>query len=630
MLETHYLRLWKGLGKVASERDVEVTLAQVAEVLCCTSRNANLLLKRMTAETWLIWQPGRGRGNRSVLTFLAEPEPLLLASCEQLLQAGKLHAAQERLHAYRLSESGQTQWMQLLAEQFGPRTRQGGGQQFDLLRFPFYRSLETLDPFFVSRRTENQLVRQVMEGLVAWSEEKRTWEGRLAHTWECDASGTVYDFYLRKGVRFHHGAELTAADVQATFEWLLDPELNSPYRGMYAALQNIEQLGPYAVRFTLRKAHPLFVNLLGSTCATIQPRDKASDRTPWERMPVGTGPFQVVRNDEEQFVLEVFPGHHAGRPFLDRVEMWVVPDVERLSQITELGGQEVFYFPSRVQEDRGKHLQRVEELEQGCHLYVWNFNRPGPQHDERFRRAFAMLIDPARMVKDLGGNRLRPAMGFIERPNSASMATKANGPAGAKDGVDIARVDQVPDPLITWSARDRLEEAKRMLQACGYQGEALRLLTYRMNTNEENAAWLVERAAEAGVRLVADIRDRAEFVQPKRMQEAHLVCTGWVASEDLELSEYDMLTMDSTAFRDPLGPVWRQALDERVEALLQLPEAEDRQQAYLEIERWLEQEAVVQPLYHASISNDYHPHLQGAKMTVQGHVDFRHLWWKRG
>ena len=40
----------------------------------------------------------------------------------------------------------------------------------------------------------------------------------LAHSWEIAKDGKTYTFFLRKGVQFHDGAELTADDVKATFD----------------------------------------------------------------------------------------------------------------------------------------------------------------------------------------------------------------------------------------------------------------------------------------------------------------------------------------------------------------------------------------------------------------------------
>ena len=45
----------------------------------------------------------------------------------------------------------------------------------------------------------------------------------LAHSWEIAKDGKTYTFYLRKGVQFHDGAELTAEDVKATFDRIAKP-----------------------------------------------------------------------------------------------------------------------------------------------------------------------------------------------------------------------------------------------------------------------------------------------------------------------------------------------------------------------------------------------------------------------
>ena len=45
----------------------------------------------------------------------------------------------------------------------------------------------------------------------------------LAHSWEIAKDGKTYTFFLRKGVQFHDGAELTADDVKATFDRIARP-----------------------------------------------------------------------------------------------------------------------------------------------------------------------------------------------------------------------------------------------------------------------------------------------------------------------------------------------------------------------------------------------------------------------
>ena len=45
----------------------------------------------------------------------------------------------------------------------------------------------------------------------------------LAHGWDITVDGKTYTFFLRKGVLFHDGAEMTSADVKATFDRICKP-----------------------------------------------------------------------------------------------------------------------------------------------------------------------------------------------------------------------------------------------------------------------------------------------------------------------------------------------------------------------------------------------------------------------
>ena len=45
----------------------------------------------------------------------------------------------------------------------------------------------------------------------------------LAHSWEIAKDRKTYTFFLRKGMLFHDGAELTSEDVKATFDRIVKP-----------------------------------------------------------------------------------------------------------------------------------------------------------------------------------------------------------------------------------------------------------------------------------------------------------------------------------------------------------------------------------------------------------------------
>src|SRR5215468_1271072 len=82
----------------------------------------------------------------------------------------------------------------------------------------------------------------------------------LAESWSVSPDGLVYEFVLRKGVKFHNGDAVTAEDVRFSFE---------RYRGIFAkALKEkvvaVEIPDPGRVRFRLKQPWPDFMTYYGT------------------------------------------------------------------------------------------------------------------------------------------------------------------------------------------------------------------------------------------------------------------------------------------------------------------------------------------------------------------------------
>ena len=106
----------------------------------------------------------------------------------------------------------------------------------------------------------------------------------LAESWTQSKDGLVYEFVLRKNVRFHNG------DVMTSFE---------RYRGASASLlkgkvAKVEALDPHRVRFTLKQAWPDFLAFYATPAtgaAWIVPRkyvEQVGDEG-FKKAPVGAG-----------------------------------------------------------------------------------------------------------------------------------------------------------------------------------------------------------------------------------------------------------------------------------------------------------------------------------------------------
>src|SRR6185437_4007305 len=97
------------------------------------------------------------------------------------------------------------QFQEWLSGQFGFRSELQGDQRSDVLRFPLTQTVHALDPAAIHYAGESHLVNQLFDGLVRMDSKGEHIVPHLAHAWEVDETRNVWTFYLRKGVRFHHG-----------------------------------------------------------------------------------------------------------------------------------------------------------------------------------------------------------------------------------------------------------------------------------------------------------------------------------------------------------------------------------------------------------------------------------------
>ena len=79
----------------------------------------------------------------------------------------------------------------------------------------------------------------------------------LAESWNVSRDARVYEFNLRKGVKFQNGDEMTADDVVFTFR---------RYKGgaakiFHDSIEKLEAVNPHLFRITLKKPFPDFLDI---------------------------------------------------------------------------------------------------------------------------------------------------------------------------------------------------------------------------------------------------------------------------------------------------------------------------------------------------------------------------------
>ena len=159
-------------------------------------------------------------------------------------------------------------------------------------------------------------------------------EPDLAERWE-EVDDTTYVFHLRKGVKWHNkppvnGRELVAEDVKFSYDRFLTEQGNAN-RYMLAAVERVEVVDRYTVKFLLKEPYVWFVNALaypwGMWIIAPEAVQQFGDLKKPETA-IGTGPFVLERYEPN--VKTIFKRHpeyfRQGQPYVDGVEWLVLED----------------------------------------------------------------------------------------------------------------------------------------------------------------------------------------------------------------------------------------------------------------------------------------------------------------
>ena len=156
----------------------------------------------------------------------------------------------------------------------------------------------------------------------------------LAQKWDVSPDGKKYTFHLRKGVKFHDGADFTADDVKATYDRIIHPPKGVviPRSSLFTAVGEVVVLDPHRIEFRLTEPRPRAF-MLGAFASgwNIIVRKKTLDDNQGNLRQVmnypGTGPFRhVSRKDKEVWNMEKNPNYwNKGLPYVDKLEVYHMP-----------------------------------------------------------------------------------------------------------------------------------------------------------------------------------------------------------------------------------------------------------------------------------------------------------------
>ncbi|MBW7477295.1 SgrR family transcriptional regulator [Paenibacillus oenotherae] len=323
-LHNQFLRLH---SRCNDNNVISITLGDIAKILDCTHRNAMMIINHMAELGWITWTSQRGRGRRSTLHFLVQPQEIAVQSMMEAINRKDIKRALDGISYHTQSSVLQEHLQGWLLTYFGQHSEIRRDRQIDTLRLPIREQIGTVDPLYMNLLAESFISSHVFDGLLRRSNgSDEEILPNIAHAWDVDQSRTVWTFFLRKEVLFHNGRIMTAEDVVYTFERLIHTSRRTLYSSIFRLIRSIRALTPTTVRIELKEPNELFLPFLCTSRAAIVPRDlEQLGEAGFGIKPVGTGPFKVTEMNESLCSLEVFAHYFRGRAHLDRVEIVHVP-----------------------------------------------------------------------------------------------------------------------------------------------------------------------------------------------------------------------------------------------------------------------------------------------------------------
>jgi peptide/nickel transport system substrate-binding protein len=325
------------------------------------------------------------------------------------------------------------------------------------------REPEGLDPHSSVQGQTQRAVRYLFRGLTRFAikDGKVTTaevEPDLAESWTVSDDGLVWTFKLRKGVQFHKGfGEFTAEDVKFSFERQIKRTKGTRFGKNLTMIKEMTPLDPHTIRITLKSYDPVFpLRMAGYQQGYIiskKAAEKYGDKIRWN--PVGTGPFYFHQHlPREKIVLKANKNYYFGRPQIDEVHVFVVPEDSTKMIGLEKGTFDII-VPRAITRDVVAQANKMGAVIDkrgpgGQSRFYFNYTKP-PFDDIRVRKAFMHAIDRQAIIdtmdapgtSDLAISPLPPGyFGHIpvEMPEyNPEMAKKLLAEAGYPNGMKVEK-----------------------------------------------------------------------------------------------------------------------------------------------------------------------------------------------
>ncbi len=495
-------------------------------------------------------------------------------------------------------------------------------------RRPLASDPASLDPAQTTDVYANTVVNQIFDGLVQFDSHLNLVPA-IAGFWEASMDGLTWTFTLRKGVKFHHGREVTAEDFVYSFTRLLAPAVQSPLAnhfmhirgaaafraGTASHVEGLRALERYTLQITLQEPYTPFLSILAMVNAKVVPREEVERLgEQFALRPVGSGPFQLLHWERKrQIVLQAYNAYYEGRPFLNQIVFEVSAREkaeEDLGRFLQGELEETIVPSTKAEELRDNPIYRPYSYrtKPTLHLLYIGFNmRKEPFTESRVRQAFNYAINKEVIVQEIRKRRGVIAKGVL--------------PPGMP-GYD-------PD-LTSYDYNPRL--AAQLLAEAGYPGgKGLPILELWYTSNEQSTPQELEayRESLAALGVTIEIHRAANWASMEEMLavgRAAMFRLGWHSDiPDPDNFFFPLLFSRSKTNRTLYHNT---QVDQLLEQARRETDYPRRIAIYREVEKLVLRDAPWISQHHGVFEYLYQPYVQGVEINALGahYIAMKKLW----
>ena len=177
---------------------------------------------------------------------------------------------------------------------------------------------DIVDPCEATRSNVGRIIMQnVAETLVEIDPKDGSIKARLATSWK-QTDNLTWEFNIRKGVKFHDGADLNAKTVVKSIKRALNPKYDCEARTKFFGNISVtpSAVGSHTVAIKTKTPQPIMPAMMGIMSITSPNTQEAKG----ERNPQGTGPYVFGKWTPGQSVtLKRFAGYWGSTPVVEDV-----------------------------------------------------------------------------------------------------------------------------------------------------------------------------------------------------------------------------------------------------------------------------------------------------------------------